>query len=230
MLKSILFISIPLLFLSCTETIKGDGNLTSEERTVESFTDVKVSGMFDVVLVQGEPSVLIETDQNLLEHISTEVREEVLTVSSGDKYFNTDQLVITVFYRSLEEVKISGACELVTNGSINSDELLVDISGAAEADLTLNVTKFRMELSGGGEIELHGLAEDVEIDISGAAEVHAFNLESKTAEISVSGAGDVEINASEKLEVDISGAGEVDYKGDPEIKQNISGVGELKKK
>ncbi len=230
MLKTLLFISIPLFFISCNESIRGDGKLTSEERIVDSFRDLKVSGMFNVVLVQGEPSVLIETDQNLLEYISSEVKNEELIISSGDKYFNTDQLVVTVFYRSLEEIQIYGACELVSNGSINSDELLIDISGAAEADLTLNVTKFRMELSGGGEMELHGLAEEVELEISGAAEVYAFNLESKRAEINVSGAGDVEINASESLSVDISGAGQVDYKGNPEIKWNISGVGELNKK
>jgi hypothetical protein len=70
----------------------------------------------------------------------------------------------------------------------------------------------------------------VELEISGAAEIHAFNLESKRAKISVSGAGDVEINASESLSVDISGAGQVDYKGNPEIKENLSGVGELNKK
>ena len=87
-----------------------------------------------------------------------------------------------------------------------------------------------MELSGGSEIELHGIADEVELDLSGAAEVHAFNLESKRAAIGVSGAGDVEINASEKLAVDISGAGEVQYMGDPEIKKDISGVGEITKK
>tara|TARA_B110000037_G_C17121210_1_gene505909 strand:+ start:3253 stop:3945 length:693 start_codon:yes stop_codon:yes gene_type:complete len=230
MLKSLLFISIPLLFFSCSETIEGDGNLTSEERKMESFTDLKISGMFNVVLVQGEPSVLIETDQNLLEHITTVVKDEELHISSGDKYLSTDQMVVTVFYRSLEKVEISGACELISNGSINGDELFIEISGAAEADLTLNVTKFRMELSGGSEIELHGIADEVELDLSGAAEVHAFNLESKRAAIGVSGAGDVEINASEKLAVDISGAGEVQYMGDPEIKKDISGVGEITKK
>jgi hypothetical protein len=139
-------------------------------------------------------------------------------------------LVITVYYRSIEEVDLSGACELETSGSINGESFALEVSGAAEADLTLNVTNFELELSGGGDIDLNGIANNVAIGISGAAEVNAFELESKKANIFVSGAGEVEINASEELDVDISGAGEITYIGNPTIKKNISGVGELKQK
>jgi hypothetical protein len=230
-MKSLIYFTLSLVLLSsCGETIKGDGNLVTEERPMEAFTELKVSGMFTVVLIQGEPKVVIDTDQNLLEHISTAVDKNKLTLSSNNKMLQTDQLVLTVYYRSIEEVDLSGACDLETSGSINGESFALEVSGAAEADLTLNVTNFELELSGGGDIDLKGIANNVAIGISGAAEVNAFELESKKANISVSRAGEVEINASEELDVDISGAGEITYIGNPTIKKNISGVGELKQK
>ena len=80
----------------------------------------------------------------------------------------------------------------------------------------------------GGEVKLKGRADHLILELSGAAEVDAFDLASKTADIDISGASEVELSVSDELNVDISGAGEVKYKGSPSINQDISGAGELK--
>jgi hypothetical protein len=64
--------------------------------------------------------------------------------------------------------------------------------------------------------------------MSGAGDLKAFPLQTLETSASISGAGDGQVSASQKLTASISGAGEIRYKGHPVITQNISGVGELK--
>ena len=41
-------------FTSTEETIKGNGNVTTQERTITPFTEVQVSGTLNVFFQQGE--------------------------------------------------------------------------------------------------------------------------------------------------------------------------------
>jgi hypothetical protein len=219
-----------VLFSSCGETIIGNGNVTTEERAVDSYSILDVSGAFEIVLMPGEPKIVIETDENIHEHIATTVEGSTLRVSSDNKMLDAEELVLTVYYRDIDKVSISGACELSTAGAVTGDQFDLDISGGAEAELALDVDLFSIDLSGAADLELIGLADKVDFDLSGAAAVSAYHLEVKEANINISGAGEVEISVSDVLDVKISGAGQIDYKGDPEIKSDISGAGSLNQK
>ena len=64
---------------SCVNTIDGDGNVVTEERNVNTFNKIDISGHFEVFIKQGkQENVEIETDQNLLQLIETETKKEVL--------------------------------------------------------------------------------------------------------------------------------------------------------
>ncbi|MCO4807003.1 MAG: DUF2807 domain-containing protein [Flavobacteriales bacterium] len=230
-MKNIFSLLIALVLLSsCGETITGDGNVTTEERAIDSYNTLDVSGVFEIVLMPGEPKVVIETDENIHEHIDTKVEGGTLHITANNKILDAEALLLTVYYRDIDEVSISGACELASSGAVTGDRLELDISGGAEAELALDVDFFSIDLSGAAELEVRGLADKVEFDLSGAAEISAFDLQVKEAYIDISGASEVEISVSEVLEVEISGAGQVDYKGDPNIKSDISGAGSLNKR
>ena len=213
---------------ACGETITGNGKVISKNHEVEAFERMSTSGVFEVVLIHGEPKVVIETDENIHEHILVEVKSGELIISSENKMLNTDDLIVTVYYETMTAVSLSGASTVKTSGTLKAGKFDLDISGAAEADMAVDVDEFELDLSGGGEVKLKGRADHLILELSGAAEVDAFDLASKTADIDISGASEVEMSVSDELNVDISGAGEVKYKGSPSINQDISGAGELK--
>ena len=67
--------------------------------------------------------------------------------------------------------------------------------------------------------------------MTGASELAADSLQTKTAEISTTGAGDAEIAVAETLKVVITGAGKVTYSGNPAtIEKHISGAGSIRHK
>ena len=63
--------AVALIFTSCFnpfhETIKGNGNISTSERDVSSFTNIRCAGSYDVELTQAESSsVKIETDEKAI--------------------------------------------------------------------------------------------------------------------------------------------------------------------
>ena len=67
--------------------------------------------------------------------------------------------------------------------------------------------------------------------MSGAGNVSAGDLKAKDVDVTMSGAGNANVYASNKLDATISGAGSVTYAGDPPtVNKNVSGIGSIAKK
>ena len=67
--------------------------------------------------------------------------------------------------------------------------------------------------------------------MTGASELAASALQTKTAEISTTGAAEAEIAVAETLKVAITGAGKVTYSGNPPtIEKHITGAGSIRHK
>ena len=67
--------------------IKGNGNVVTIERSTEDYDAISVSGWFDVILIDGKEGKLsIEGDENLLEHIKTEVKDGKLVIKVKKGY------------------------------------------------------------------------------------------------------------------------------------------------
>ena len=88
-----------------------------------------------------------------------------------------------------------------------------------------------MESKGASEVSLDGKIDRLLVDMTGASQLSADGLQTKTAEISTTGAGDADITVSETLKVVITGAGKVTYSGNPvTIQKSITGAGSVRRK
>jgi hypothetical protein len=137
---------------------------------------------------------------------------------------------VTVKYRTLESIALAGSVK-VTAARLDADTLRIAAAGGS----TLRIDDLQaraLKLSGAGALKatLGGKVVDQEISISGAGEVHADQLASENARVSVSGAGSIVLRVEKTLRASISGAGSVEYYGDPEVKQKVSGVGRVKRR
>ena len=110
----------------------------------------------------------------------------------------------------LGALELSGSGEVGAEG-IDTDELVVDISGS-------------------GTMKTSGRAESQEAHVSGSGSYDAQDLESRRVRIDVEGAGSAVVNASEELDAKVGGTGSVEYVGDPTVRQDVSGVGRVSKR
>jgi hypothetical protein len=211
--------------------VQGNGNVKSEERSVDSFDQISVGGAFDVYLTQGDTeSLRVEADENLLPLIETTVRNGRLVIRSRENIGEAKELNVYVTFRELNKIETSGACEIKNEGQLNFNNLVLKGSGASEIDLSLRAEKLEGEYSGASEVDLEGSAEVCEFKLSGASELDAEGLVVQQMKIDLSGASEAEVQVTQNLKVHASGASSVVYTGNPAIDQHTSGASSVRKK
>ena len=194
-------------------SVSGSGRVISETRNVSGFSGVSLEGSGRVVIEQGgAESLTVAADDNLLNHIQTEVRGSTLVLGEkrGISLSPTGDIVFKVTLRKLDTLDVSG-------------------SGVAEAK-GLQSAKMKIGISGSGEVSAEGAADDLDINISGSGRFRGAGLKSKRTSVDISGSGSAEVASSETLNAMISGSGSVEYVGDPRIHQDISGSGSIRKR
>jgi hypothetical protein len=214
-----------------TRAIKGSGNVVTEERDVSGFDSVALSGFGEVIITQGDKeSLTVETDDNLMRYIETEVRGGTLELG-----FTDDDILLRPSESIIFRLKVIDLSALDSSGAgrfemddLDADRLEVTLSGAGDIRMdSLSATDLVVTVSGAGNIELAGQVETQEVNLNALGNYVAPDLESQAATVRISGAGSASIWVHDTLDVTISGAGNVDYYGSPEVSKNISGVGKV---
>jgi hypothetical protein len=235
MKKLLLIPSLAILaFSSCDfNRVKGDGHVVSKSFNQTGFKNVDASSSMDVILKQGtDYSVKIDAEENILQLIDVRKEGDKLIVGFKDNISASPTKDIKVYITAPEfhELEGSGACTFSNNGVLASNELKLDLSGACNTHLNVDVKKLDIEASGASEIEVRGKAVYFAIDGSGSTSISAYQLMTDHADIGLSGAGDAQVSVAQSLKVDLSGAGSVKYKGNPStINKEISGAGSVSK-
>lgn len=209
---------------------KGNGEIVIEKRSVGDFDGLRIAGNFEVILEESEqPTVRINTDENLLDFIDTEVRAGILNVTQEKKLISKSKIRIIVNYQELKEIRAMGAALIKNEDYLSSEDLEIVMEGAGAVDLKIISEKLKVELSGAGVISLAGEVHEQELNLMGAGKLEAFDLDSKECDVSVGGLGGAEIYVTEKLNATIEGVGSIKYDGQPEdINTEIKGLGRIK--
>jgi hypothetical protein len=91
--------------------------------------------------------------------------------------------------------------------------------------------KFEVDSTGASTIAASGETKSVEIHTTGAGLVDTHNLHAAKANVSSTGAAKVDVYASEQLDASVSGVGHVSYSGDPKVvNKNTSGAATVTKR
>ena len=189
------------------------GNVASEPRDVRGFDEVELSGVGNLSIRQtGTESLSVRAEEDVLRKIRTEVVDGRLLIGPepNTSIETTEPIDYELTVDDLGALELSGSGEVGAEG-IDTDELVVDISGS-------------------GTMKTSGRAESQEAHVSGSGSYDAQDLESRRVRIDVEGAGSAVVNASEELDAKVGGTGSVEYVGDPTVRQDVSGVGRVSKR
>ena len=191
--------------------VRGNGQIKTEERQVAAFANVDTSGSFEIEWQNGSPAFRITTDENLLPYIENNVSDDTLRLRTRDHIWPTHGIKIVISSPTRTGGRLRGAVKLTAK----------QLSGPT----------FALESKGASEVTLSGNIDRLSVDMTGASQLAAAGLQTKTAEISTTGAGDAEVAVSDTLNVAITGAGKVTYSGNPAtIKKQITGAGSIRHK
>jgi Putative auto-transporter adhesin, head GIN domain len=194
-----------------TPKVVGSGVIKTQLRNVVDFNEVKASGAMNVEILAGETFLVeVEADDNLIEHIITELDGETLKIYTENRLSAKSKIVVRVSMPNLKEANVSGASKM-------------NISGIQNEDLSLRA-------SGASKINIKGETKSLDIDISGASKIDAEALIAESVKAEASGASSAVINATQQLDADASGASKISYIGDlKDIREHTSGASSVKK-
>lgn len=223
-----------MLFNSCERddwnNIRGKGPVVSETRDVDPFLNVSVSIPAEVYIYQGPgPELTIEAQDNILDAIESRVRHGELQIGLYNEAGLAKHETIKIYISSVSynNIRFSGAVDGWAETPLYVTEFNIYVSGSGTFSGEVYALHLSSNLSGSGKLWLSGKTDEQFHSISGSGEIYAFDLQSKTADISISGSGEAEVSVDEYLYADISGSGTIYYKGNPIIESRISGSGKL---
>jgi hypothetical protein len=220
-----------------TENISSNG--ITQVRKVGKFTGIAVSSGIKVNFTQGNnQSVIVETDPNLQQYISTEIENGILVIAVKNKEnrnLNFKKLLVTIEAPRLSFVKVSSGAYLSTMNTINEDNFETEVSSGANLTADLNITNktsvdissgssmrievktrnFEFEGSSGSMATITGNAENNVIKVSSAASCNAQNLISKNGTANASSGSSIKINVTENLVASASSGASIRYNGNP---------------
>lgn len=200
---TILFLGLAPLFLMAD----------TQSFDVSYFNEIVTSGSVDIVLTQGKSaSVRAEGDAKSLERLEVYVKNNKLCIEQkSDKnwsYSSKRELTIYINFVELEHLMMSG-------------------SGNVKCTNDLVLDDFKLSISGSGDVDLQGQADEVVFSLSGSGDIDAFDLKARTAAVRISGSGDVTVFASESFSGSVSGSGDITYDCDGNVSSSVSGSGDI---
>ncbi|MBN1121997.1 MAG: DUF2807 domain-containing protein [Anaerolineae bacterium] len=217
--------------------IEGSGNVVEEVRPVEGFSRVDFAAYGKLTITQGDAeSLVIETDDNLLQYIKTDVVGDTLEIKIDESAFSlrggdaqimkpTDTLNYRLMVDDLSSLEVSGA-GLVEVESLDTDQLDVLLSGAGDISFdALSANNLDVTLTGAGGFEASGDVVNQSVEVTGLGSYRAYDLQSQTAFIEITGAGGANVWVTDRLDVTVTGAGDVNYYGSPELSRDVTGGG-----
>ena len=195
-----------------------NGEVVDEIRNYERFHAVDVSGNFNLTLKQDTiHDVLITANEELLPKIKTEVQNGVLYISSAVVLFNTRPITLTVSLDSISAITARGACDLKNVSTVTASNIAINLKGAVEADLNVEVTDVvKLDLTGATKIKMRGTTQTLRINATGAGDIAANELKAQYVDVSLTGAANAKVYASESINVRAKGASDIKCFGNPE--------------
>jgi hypothetical protein len=225
--------SYALAFLSlagCGLGVDGNGQRVSEVRALEGFSAVESDGSLDVAIARGDVfGVEVSIDSNLQRRVHTDVVGDVLLIdedSIGDTVAGP-HIIVTM--PVLRRATLSGSGGLHAAGFQQADPVSLELEGSGDLSFTGDVPRVDVEVSGSGDARVSGTAPALGVALEGSGTVDARNLEATTADLSISGSGDIAARVSGSARVTISGSGDVHVYGGATLDRvDISGSGSVR--
>lgn len=212
----------------------GNGQPSTERRTVPEFTAVSASGSIDVRIRQDAKQTLeVRADANLLALLETVVEgDKSLQIrwKHNSQPRTRNQPVVEIGMAQLQGLASSGSSDIRVEG-FKTTQLRAAVSGSGDIRLNnLQAEQLGVSIAGSGDVSASGQVLRLQVKIAGSGDVRSEGLKADDVTVSIAGSGDATVQADKTLTVSIAGSGDVVYTGAATVKSSIVGSGNVTKR
>ncbi|MFN2148722.1 MAG: head GIN domain-containing protein [Anaerolineales bacterium] len=239
-LFALAFLSIAVLACSITipygsnpGTIRGSGNMTTEERSVSGIKAVELAMNGSLHIEYGDTEALtVKAEDNLLPYIETLMRGNTLLirVEPGANFQTNRSIDFTLTVTELTDLSVSSSGD-ISASALDGSRCSVDISSSGSIDLdAVNCTTLTVSISSSGGVNIaSGYVEQQSIRISSSGDYDARDVEGRDADITISSSGSATVRSSDRLTGTISSSGNIYYFGDPRVEVRTTSSGDVER-
>ena len=230
-------LAVSLFLASCGsdivdgDRVRGSGAVITQTRTIGAFERIVLAGEGKAVFASGsDGQIEIETDDNLLAHIETDVSGNTLTIRTerGVDIDPTDGVVYRLSCPEINAVTLAGAGTIDLDACATTARLKMDLAGAGTiVARSLDLSDLEASLPGAGSIRVDGRTDRVEVVLSGAGDFDGADLEAVDGDVESTGVGTTSLWVAEQLDIRLSGVGAIRYYGEPSVNETVTGVGTI---
>lgn len=194
------------------------GPIEKETRNVSGFDAINVSSGIDVYLTMGSgENVEVEAEEDLLEHLVTEVRGGTLKIYFEKSFIWNKSAKVYVEAKNINGISASGGSDVIGKNILESRDLELKASGGSDIKLEVKTRSLDVDVSGGADIILSGLTDQLQANSSGGSDLRALELIAKRARLEASGGADIKVHVEDEIDARASGGADIAYRGNPEV-------------
>jgi hypothetical protein len=226
------FMKKTVIVLLCLVSLTG----FSQKQELNPFTAIDVFGPFQIELIKSDVEAIdmqaVNVDKS---DLTVEVHRGQLILKlrsrhfftdwDSDKFRNEPRIKTKIYYKELDELKISAGGTVESAEAVKSKKLVVEGSMGAEIDLSTTAETMYVRTSMGATVNLRGQTDFLEVKANMGGVLNANRLESKSAYVKANMGADVSIYASEEVDIDAAMGASVRYGGDPTVRHTNRKIG-----
>ena len=172
-----LFIGVFLIssVISAQEKLKGNKEVTTQNRSISEFNKIEVIDNIEVVLTYNQSqSLKVETDSNLQDAVLTEVENGVLTIKTSDRIIRKKELKVHINVNGmLKEVYGYNNCKIVSKSLLDIDSLSINAFDNADVELKLNSKLIYINSKKTSDLKLEILSDELIVRAEESSKIKA---------------------------------------------------------
>ncbi len=195
-----------------------------EEFDFRDFDELEVNGAFEVHLTQSEDfRLVLNGRKNEISKVILQLDGNQLTINHDRDLFNykryQNRIKIIIGLPALKSLELNGAIKAYAKG-FDEEHVKIELNGASEADLDMDVYEVDIDLSGASRLTIAGSGHEMTADLSAASMLDAYDFKVDDARIDASVASSAKVYVTENLFINASIASDIKYRGGARVKTN----------
>lgn len=191
-------------------------NTITKNYKLNKITSISAGFTYDIKVSKGNSDkVVITAPERYAKYIKVSFSSGHLKLYFDDSFgnrrydhkYNDEKISVTLEMSRIDYIDLSGAARFSSNDTFITNELKLDLSGAASIrPLNISGNSLKLDLSGASSATLNGNFDLIKGDISGAANM-LLNVNSKETDIEISGASNLKYNGDVKRNITLDNSG-----------------------
>lgn len=230
-MKKLLMLVLAISIMGACRYRKGSGNIITETRSAGSFTRISVGGGFEIEIKNGPTEVMVESDDNIIKYIETDVVNGELKIRVRNNTSLRDaHLKVYVTAPEINDINSSASAEVEAKDVLRSGRTIkLHSSSGSNIKAALDAPDIIVNASSGGDLELSGRTRNFKATSSSGSAIDAKGLLSENTTVNVSSGASAHVHSSLNLEATASSGGNITYRGGANVKKSVSSGGEVEK-